>query len=243
MAKMFSKFPYDRNRLYNMDEAIDAGQEVSLLKERSQQRLKAETSTPLGEHRRKNGKTLISELLASVAHPQLERSAKPSNIQIERERDDEDQEASDKKYAEQLQSAGRSRPIRTTRQTQRYLSPSPPQRPPVVKFSKVHGIHPEWTHPVVYPLAGKKRTTVIFSDLERLDEDEMLNDNLIEFYIRWLTEHSPGSKRQVYFFGTHFYTALTTGGKRGFNYEAVQRWTAKDDIFSYDFVVVPVNES
>lgn len=94
-------------------------------------------------------------------------------------------------------------------------------------------------------MTGRKRTTVEFSDLERLDDGQYLNDNLIEFYIRWLTENITTKDKQVYFFGTHFYTALTnnTGnGARGFNYEAVSRWTAKDDIFSHDFVIVPVNE-
>jgi hypothetical protein len=243
MEKMFQKFPFDRSRLYNPAEAIDLGQEEFFLRERSQQRSIAESLARRGESRRKNGKTLLSEVQASIPLPKPERNAKQLEIQYEYGSDREDQETSDKRYAEQLQTASRSRPVRTTRQSRRFLSPSPPPRPPVVKFSRAHGIRPEWTHPVVYPLSGKKRTTVVFSDLERLDEDEMLNDNLIEFYIRWLTEQFPVSNRQVYFFGTHFYTALTTGGKRGFNYEAVQRWTAKDDIFNYDFVVVPVNES
>ncbi|KAK5007763.1 hypothetical protein LTR60_005629, partial [Cryomyces antarcticus] len=49
----------------------------------------------------------------------------------------------------------------------------------------------------------------------------------------------------AYFFDTYFYTRLTktASGQRGFNYEAVQRWTSKVDIFKYPFVVVPINES
>lgn len=32
-------------------------------------------------------------------------------------------------------------------------------------------------------------------------------------------------------------------GKKGINYEAVQKWTRSIDIFSYDYIIVPINES
>merc|ERR1711881_402662 len=55
--------------------------------------------------------------------------------------------------------------------------------------------------------------------------------------------------KSAYFFGTHFFTTVAdTSGipkdskVRGINYKAVERWTAKDDIFSYDYVIVPINE-
>jgi sentrin-specific protease 7 len=48
---------------------------------------------------------------------------------------------------------------------------------------------------------------------------------------------------KVFFFNTYFYTALTkNAGRNGINYDAVKRWTAKDDIFSHDYIVVPINE-
>ena len=48
----------------------------------------------------------------------------------------------------------------------------------------------------------------------------------------------------MYIFNTFFYERLTTTakGRRGINYEAVEKWTSKIDIFQYDFVVVPINE-
>jgi Ulp1 family protease len=52
------------------------------------------------------------------------------------------------------------------------------------KFSETHGLGPTWDSPLVYPQTGKKRTTVEYSDLYRLDDGEFLNDNIIEFYIR-----------------------------------------------------------
>ncbi|KAL8646681.1 MAG: hypothetical protein Q9226_006756 [Calogaya cf. arnoldii] len=123
------------------------------------------------------------------------------------------------------------------------------QHEEVEKYSKVHGFGKPWPKPLVYPKEGKKRTTVNFDDLDRLDEGEFLNDNLIAFYLRYLEHQAdkddPTMARKVYMFNTFFYASLTTTkpGQRGINYEAVQKWTRGVDIFTYDFVVVPVNES
>ncbi|KAI7155400.1 hypothetical protein KC352_g27658, partial [Hortaea werneckii] len=46
----------------------------------------------------------------------------------------------------------------------------------------------EWSHPVTYPAQGARRVTVEFSDLERLDEGEFLNDNIISFAMRRIEE-------------------------------------------------------
>ncbi|KAI4261035.1 MAG: hypothetical protein L6R42_003758, partial [Xanthoria sp. 1 TBL-2021] len=119
----------------------------------------------------------------------------------------------------------------------------------IERYSKVYGLGKRWPKPLVYPKEGKKRTTVDFDDLGRLDEGEFLNDNLIAFYLRYLEhqaeQNDPTMARKVYMFNTFFYASLTTPkpGQRGINYEAVQKWTRGIDIFTYDFVVVPVNES
>jgi len=48
---------------------------------------------------------------------------------------------------------------------------------------------------------------------------------------------------KVYFFNTYFFTKLTeNSGRKSMDYKAVQRWTSKIDIFSYDYIVVPINE-
>ena len=111
------------------------------------------------------------------------------------------------------------------------------------KWSLVNRLTP-WEQPIVYPSTGPKRTTVDFDDIRRLDEGEFLNDNLVSFYLRYMAETAPHLQKSVYFFNTYFYSALTTTPKhkKGFNFEAVQKWTSKVDIFTYDFVVVPINE-
>ncbi|KAI9822617.1 MAG: hypothetical protein M1827_000336 [Pycnora praestabilis] len=137
--------------------------------------------------------------------------------------------------------------------------PSPRRSPPLniqalleaqaQRFSRTVGFGPKWDKPLVFPPQGSKKTTIDFHDLDRLDEGEFLNDNIISFYLRYL-EHTlqqerPDLAKKVYFFNSFFYASLTnsTKGKRGVNYELVQRWTSKVDIFNYDYIVVPINES
>lgn len=103
----------------------------------------------------------------------------------------------------------------------------------------------DWHKSVVYPKTGKKTATVDKQDIYRLDNGEFLNDNLIMFYLLWLEQHHPELTERVYVHNTFFYASLTktAKGKRGINYEAVERWTAKVDLPSYDYIIVPVNEN
>lgn len=102
-----------------------------------------------------------------------------------------------------------------------------------------------WEKPLVYPRFGKKKAEVDAQDLERLRDNEFLNDNLIGFYIRFLEDHldrtNKEAAKKVYFFNSYFYATLTS--KRPINYESVQKWTRTVDIFSHDYVVVPINEA
>ena len=126
---------------------------------------------------------------------------------------------------------------RASTSTRKARSPTPPQ-----KWTRLNNLAP-WPHPVVYPTEGPKRVTVDFQDLERLDEDEFLNDNIVGFAMRQIEEAmSPGLRESVFFFNTFFYTALSTkDGKKAFNYDAVKRWTKKTDLMGVPFVVVPIN--
>ena len=119
----------------------------------------------------------------------------------------------------------------------------------IEKSPKVYDLGEPWRRPLIYPKSGKKKSTVEWTDLSRLDEGEFFNDTLITFYLRYLEhrleEQNPAIARKIYFFNTFFFASLTKTqrGKKGINYEAVQKW-ARGDIFSdYDYVVVPINES
>ena len=116
------------------------------------------------------------------------------------------------------------------------------------KYSVKHGLGDPWKKALTYPNVGKKKTTVEWSDLERLDEGEFLNDNLIGFYLRYLEqrleEERPELAKRVYFFNTFFFATLTNAhkGRKRFNYEGVQKWTRSVDLFTYDYIIVPINE-
>ncbi|KAJ6110424.1 hypothetical protein N7486_002659, partial [Penicillium sp. IBT 16267x] len=102
----------------------------------------------------------------------------------------------------------------------------------------------KWKKPMVYPRIGKRRAEVSVEDRDRLREDEFLNDNLIGFYLRFLEDHLERTKKDVaeriYFFNSYFFATLKKG--RGINYSSVEKWTRNIDLFSYDYVVVPINE-
>ena len=132
------------------------------------------------------------------------------------------------------------------RQLQKSRSPSPD------RWTEHHPNWAEdfnWKDSIIYPEKGKHKATVDKQDIQRLDEGEYLNDNLIMFYLlkleQDLLERDPALSKRVYFHNTFFYAGLTKAvkGKRGINYEAVERWTAKVNLFSYDYIVVPVNEN
>jgi sentrin-specific protease 7 len=88
------------------------------------------------------------------------------------------------------------------------------------------------------------RATVNKEDIPRLDEGQCLNDNLIGFGLRYLFDKYGGRHtdlhKRVYLHNTFFYEKLKAG--RNINYDGVKSWTAKVDLLSYDYIVVPVNE-
>jgi sentrin-specific protease 7 len=123
--------------------------------------------------------------------------------------------------------------------------PPKPRTPSPERWTRTHpGWDKNWLRSIIYPATGKKTATVDKQDIERLDEGEFLNDNLIMFYLYWLEQHHSHLASRVYVHNTFFYASLTNTakGNRGINYEAVQRWTAKVDLPSYDYIIVPVNE-
>jgi hypothetical protein len=140
-----------------------------------------------------------------------------------------------------------------TRSSVRHKDEHPPSRQGSAGESGWSVTHPEWAenwkHSVTYPLEGRDKAIIQAEDIPRLDEGEYLNDNLIEFYIRWLEQETlkskPENAKRIHIMNTFFYERLTTKnkGKRGFSYEAVERWTMKLDLLSYDYIVIPVNEN
>ncbi|KAG9232731.1 hypothetical protein BJ875DRAFT_466066 [Amylocarpus encephaloides] len=113
--------------------------------------------------------------------------------------------------------------------------------------------NPDWAkqwHSSVFYESQHGKATVHQDDIERLDDGVFLNDNLIEFYLRYLESelqrNSPHVAKRIYIHNTFFYKTLckdSQKGARGINYEAVKRWTRKVDLVSYRYIIVPINES
>ena len=103
-------------------------------------------------------------------------------------------------------------------------------------------------------------------DCNRLREGHFLNDNLIDFYLRFLQRTrsagagasagaragaAPPRRGTLKVFSSFFYKQLRTGskGSKGgpkrknggsLAFDSVKRWTLNDDIFQYDFLLIPV---
>ncbi|KAL7940245.1 hypothetical protein V8C42DRAFT_338106, partial [Trichoderma barbatum] len=112
-----------------------------------------------------------------------------------------------------------------------------------LQLSSVH-LTSHWEASLEFPSAGRDRVIVDKADITRLDQGEQLNDNLINFYIHYLKhtleENRPELLRKVYFFNTYFFASLTSLG-RNINYGRVEKWS-KVDLFSYDYIIIPINE-
>ena len=135
--------------------------------------------------------------------------------------------------------------LRSAAEKRQPRSPSPH----ILKFSQTGGLGDPWAKPLTYPKDGRRRENVGFGELWRLDDDEFLNDTLIGFFLRYLQHRMevdrPDSLKKMHFFNSYFFDTLNKGRKSAkmINYEAVHRWTRAVDLFSRDFVVVPVNEN
>lgn len=137
-----------------------------------------------------------------------------------------------------LTRSSRSRPLTST-----HLARDSPGIVEVPKYSIDKGLGRPWSKSLEYG-EGRQRAIVHFDDLPRLDEEEYLNDSLINFYMIYLFKKLNVPAEKVYFFNTYFFTRLTeNAGRKSMDYKAVERWTSKIDIFTYDYIVVPINES
>ncbi|KAL0038051.1 hypothetical protein WJX79_000333 [Trebouxia sp. C0005] len=106
-------------------------------------------------------------------------------------------------------------------------------------------------------------------DLARLDDGEFLNDTVIDFYAKWIQENlDKESQLKYHFFNTFFFKKLTekstirknpsgNAGREGTpdsdavkaltpaerNHLRVKSWTKGVDIFSKDFLLIPIHDA
>ncbi|KAJ8253169.1 hypothetical protein GJAV_G00209870 [Gymnothorax javanicus] len=104
------------------------------------------------------------------------------------------------------------------------------------------------------PPPSKGGITVTTEDLECLDSGEFLNDVIIDFYLKYLMlEKAPKSvAEKSHIFSSFFYRQLTRkdnvseetsiSSAQHRRHQRVKTWTRHVDIFSKDYLFVPVNQ-
>ncbi|KAJ4425289.1 hypothetical protein N0V82_000099 [Gnomoniopsis sp. IMI 355080] len=127
------------------------------------------------------------------------------------------------------------RNLRSVKPKVRSPTPPPPER-----WTEQN---PNWVEergykiPLIY-----ERTTISATDIERLDEGQFLNDEIISFYAKYLHKRLEARNEQVakkvYVFSSFFWEKLRSSG-----YDGVRGWTTKVDVSSFDYIVVPINQS
>nr|XP_046237742.1 sentrin-specific protease 7b isoform X2 [Scatophagus argus] len=112
------------------------------------------------------------------------------------------------------------------------------------------------TRLIQYPAAPcKGRITVTKEDLACLDGGEFLNDVIIDFYLKYLLLEGVGGPvaERSHVFSSFFYKQLSRRRAAGENdapsvpdrhtrHQRVKTWTRHVDIFTKDFLFVPVNQ-
>lgn len=107
---------------------------------------------------------------------------------------------------------------------------------------------------LVYPTQKSSRGAVILtmSDVRRLQPGVYLNDNVLDFYLQYLYREKwdESLRKRVHLFNTFFYKKWSECTQRmgegdleyDFSrYGIVRKWTKNVDIFTKDFLVIPVN--
>ncbi|KAI1733706.1 hypothetical protein F4680DRAFT_440691 [Xylaria scruposa] len=121
-------------------------------------------------------------------------------------------------------------------------SPEPGESEPESWTSLHTGWEKQWRNSLVF-----HRAIVDKDDIQRLDEGQFLNDNIIIFYLRYLQKNLEDTNkdlaRRIFFQNTFFYDKLKpTKTGQGISYDSVKTWTSRVDLFSKDFIIVPINE-
>ncbi|KAF8935954.1 hypothetical protein BGZ58_004690 [Dissophora ornata] len=124
------------------------------------------------------------------------------------------------------------------------LEPKLPTPPPPLRADKHDGTL------FLFPFKGSARSKSIAvhaTDLDRLKNDEQLNDTLIEFGLKHvyanLQTTDPELADKTHMFNSFFYERLLSKNGKGIQYDAVKSWTNKTDLFSKKYIIVPINEN
>ena len=99
---------------------------------------------------------------------------------------------------------------------------------------------------MTYPIEINAQDVITISrgDLKRFEDREYFNDNLIDLKVKHMVFALPPEKRdKVHAFSCLFYPKLKELRNPREAHEAISRWTKNVDIFTMDYVFVPINYS
>jgi len=94
-------------------------------------------------------------------------------------------------------------------------------------------------------------TVIHTSDILCLDDEQFLNDAIISFWLRFITQTmlDEEQRKRIHIFNSYFYEALTDKKKAGEGatptekrHSRVKKWTKNVNLFEKDFIIIPVNE-
>jgi len=92
------------------------------------------------------------------------------------------------------------------------------------------------------PPPCKDAVSLLNTDLSLLEPDEFLNDNIIDFYLKYIRYHiHGGGPSNFYYFNTFLYKMISE--KSNFDTTSMLKWTGDDNIFEKDYIAIPINES
>ncbi|XP_028413420.1 sentrin-specific protease 6-like [Dendronephthya gigantea] len=94
--------------------------------------------------------------------------------------------------------------------------------------------------------------TITNKDFQCLDPSTYLNDIIMEFFLKYIIEEklNADDRDRIHLFSTYFYEKLTQKNRNSNEqrsptsmHSMVKSWTKNVDIFSKDFLFIPINES
>lgn len=129
-----------------------------------------------------------------------------------------------------------SRYLSFKKHDKKYFTPKP-ERPELTPEMIMRIEHASKPNPPTEVLVQIDGVDITRRDIRTLTGLNWLNDEIINAYLSLIVMRGKEPKRRkVYAFNTFFYPKVRESG-----YNSVKRWTRKVDIFSHDFILVPVH--
>ncbi|KAJ4389091.1 hypothetical protein N0V93_006553 [Gnomoniopsis smithogilvyi] len=228
-----------RIREWNMKQPAPLPQDMQLAAHQAENRPRVRQNIePSSSEIRRSGSAAGPKRLQAHMRADDDQDSKALNVR-------EPTHSEELRYHENIHPEQAQRSSRRPQENQRNLrsvkskAPSPIPLPPERWTEQ----NPDWVEkrsyniPLIY-----ERTTISATDIERLDEGQFLNDEIISFYAKYLHKELETRNEQVakkvYVFSSFFWEKLRSSG-----YDGVKGWTTKVDVSSFDYIVVPINQS